>query len=145
MKLSTLNLAIAHALSHSQGLTPDELKDILEIHDQIVELGIVAEDYDIGVTITSTYSIANLLNSATYDVFGKLLKKFTSDRPTYSRIVKREYRDYCRSMFGELTDRQIDDAADFLLDLWKDNEENGYNNPDGSFNKELSNPAYLDE
>ena len=136
MKLSTLNLAITQALSHPQGLTPDEFKAILEIHDQIVELGTVAEDYDIGVTIASTYSIVNLLNVATYNVFGKLLKKFTPDRPTYSRVVKREYRDYCMSMFGELTNSQIDDAADFLLDLWRANEEEDYNNPDGSFNKE---------
>ena len=136
MKLSTLNLAITQALSHPQGLSNEELKAILEIQDQIVELGTVSEDYDIGVTIASTYSIANLLNSATYDVFRKLLKKFTPDRPMYSRAVKREYRNYCRRMFSELTDRQIDDAAAFLLDLWKANEEEGDNNPDGTFKED---------
>lgn len=136
MKLSTLNLAITQALSHPQGLSDEEFKAILEIHDQIVELETVAENYSIEVTIASTYSIVNLLNIATYDVFGKLLKKFTPDRPTYSRVVKRVYRNYCRSMFGELTDRQIDDAADFLLDLWKANEEEGDNNPDGTFKED---------
>lgn len=136
MKLSTINLAITQALSHPQGLSEEAFKAILEIHDQIVELGVVAEDYDIGVTIASTYSIANLLNSATYDVFGKLLKKFTPNRPTYNRLVKRVYRNYCRSMFGELTDRQIDDAAHFLLDLWTANEEEGCNNPDGTFKED---------
>lgn len=136
MKLSTLNLAITHALSHPDGLTPDESKDILAIKDQIVELRAVSDDDDIFVTIASTYSIGNLLNSATYDIFGGLLKKYEPECPQYSRRVKFEYRDYCRSMFGELTNSQIDDAAEFLLDLWRSNEEEGSNNPDGSFNKE---------
>ena len=145
MKLCTLNLAITHALSHPEGLTPDELKAILGIHDQIVELRAVSDDDDIFATIASTYSIVNLLNVATYDVFGRLLKKYEPDYPQYSRRVKFEYRDYCRSMFGELTNSQIDDAADFLLDLWRSNEEEGSNNPDGSFNKELGAAIYLDD
>ena len=145
MKLSTLNLAITHALSHPESLTPDELKAILEIHDQIVELRTFSDDDDIFVTIASTYSIVNLLNVATYDVFGRLLKTYEPGRPQYSRRVKFEYREYCRSMFGELTNSQIDDAAAFLLDLWCSDEEEGANNPDGSFNKELGAAIYLDE
>lgn len=136
MKLSTINLAITQALSRPDGLTSSQIESILEIHDQIVELGTVAEDCDIEVTIASTYSIVNLLNVATYDVFGKLLKKFTSNKLMYRGPVKQKYREYCRSMFGELTNRQIDDAADLLLDLWRENEEESSNNPDGSFNKE---------
>ena len=130
MKLSTINLAITYALSRPDGLTPSQIESILEIRDQIVELKLSTNNSDTDATIASNCTITDLLNVSTYDVVGKMFKTYKDKRSS-----KPLYKRYCQSHFPGLTDSQIDDAFEFLLNLWLENEEEGNNNIDGTYNK----------
>jgi hypothetical protein len=134
MKLSTLNRAIENAIIDPIGVnSTEDFHELLTIRDEITRLADVCEDgFKTNVTLTSWYTFSNLMNEATYDDFGRLRKEAGPN----NRILNRKYRDAVRfHVCEELTDTQIDDVADFLNDLWLDNEDNDCHNPDGTFKK----------
>jgi hypothetical protein len=73
-------------------------------------------------------SLSDLLISTTYDLYGRFRKtNGTVTLEQYTNIV------YKNCYLTELTPSCISFGFDILTDLWSDNEQFGYNNPDGSF------------
>ena len=135
MKLKTLERALAFLLADdSHPLTPDEFEDTLKARDEIIALANHCEDgLDTDCSIVSWYAFSNLMNVATYDDFGKIYKEHHNCK----RGVTKLYREACRDLIcEELTDGQIDGVADFLTDLWLDNESGGCHNSDGTFTED---------
>lgn len=130
MKLKTLETALNEAILNPIGVaSSEELQTYLKARDEIIALANVCDDgMDTDVTVTSWYTFSNLLNSVTYDDFGKVLKEYFGNK----RFVTRKYREICRNICEEITDEQADGVADFLKDLWSDNEAYGCHHPDGS-------------
>jgi hypothetical protein len=83
------------------------------------------------VYVVATPDILELLNEHTYDVFGKIIKEYSGMQALY------KYVDTVHSIpgFEYMSYDILSDAFDYLNDLWHDNEENGSNNPDGTFKK----------
>ena len=130
MKLSTLNRAIENAIIDPIGVnSTDDFHELLAIRDEITRLADVCEDgLETDITLTSWYAFSNLMNVATYDAFGKIRKANLNNQRAQIRLYRREVRNM---ICEELSDTQIDGVADFLSDLWDDNEENGSHTADG--------------
>lgn len=78
------------------------------------------------VQIITTNDALTLLNAATYDVYGKLAVKDSATFKAYATSV--------RNLFDvDLTNTVLHCGYDFINDLWRDNQEAGCNNPDGTF------------
>lgn len=132
MKLSTLNRAIENAIIDPIGVNSNEdFTKLLKARDEIIELSkICDEGMDADVTVLSWYALSNLMNVATYDFFGPIRKEYGKNERAQTRF----YRDAVHSnICEELTNAQIDGVADFLSDLWDDNEDNGSHNESGCF------------
>lgn len=132
MKLKTLELALSNAIIDPIGVNDTEdFNNYLKARDEIIELAKHCEDgLDTDCSIVSWYAFSNLMNVATYDDFGKIRKECKHNKRRETKL----YRETCRNLIcEELTDTQIDGVADFLRDLWDDNEENGSHAADGTF------------
>lgn len=128
-------------LSHCMNTIPEvKHADLVDAYNEIYEVAIKMKEYgdwDAHVTVIPTYTLVNLLNEATYDELGRYLKDVKTrfnKSPSYLD-VKHKYRDIVKSHMGlyDLTIRQIDEAGDFMTDLWNDNEATNSNLSDGSF------------
>lgn len=106
-------------------------RTLLKARDEIIALANQCEDgLDTDVSIVSWYAFSCLMNVATYNNFGPICKLHSMN----NRALKRGYRDAVRSnICEEFTDAQIDGVADFLSDLWHDNEASGAHLADGTF------------
>lgn len=131
MKLSTLNRAIENAIIDPTGAnSTKDFEELLAARDEITRLKDVCEDgIKTDVTVTSWYAFSNLMNVATYDLFGKIRKAHLNNSRVQTRLYRKEVHD---TICEELSDAQIDSAADFLADLWDDNEAYGSHKADGS-------------
>ena len=110
------------------------------IHDAIVETmsnkvkgDDLLENWYGAVYIVHAVDMLNILNILTYDTYGKLAKE-ANGKPKFI-----DYIDACRELYGleSLSIGALRAGFDFLSDLWRDNEEQGSNNPDGTFLRSL--------
>ena len=132
---------LLNILSRSINVTPEvKHEDLVNAYNEIYEVACKMKEYgdwDAAVTVIPTYTLVNLLNECTYDELGRYLKEIKTrfnKSPSYID-AKHKYRDIVSSHMGlyDLTIRQIDDAGDFMTDLWNDNESCNSNLSDGSF------------
>lgn len=79
------------------------------------------------VQIVTDLSVMDLLNISTYNNFGKQLKQNPNS-------TLDDYRQVCNNLFlNELSTTTLESGYYFIRDLWSDNEQDGNNNPDGTF------------
>lgn len=133
MKLTTLREALSHYICTAH-LDSNERLDVVET---IEELARVEERYtdssrcEDAVCVVTINDITQLLNIATYDIYGRLAVNRPSNHLSF--VV---YAEAVRSKLDvELTDTTLESGYFFIHDLWQDNEELGCNNADGTFNK----------
>lgn len=130
MQLKTLVEALNHIITNPPtDMTPDRLHVYLQARDELIELrNVCADGLETHVSVVSWYAFSCIMNCLTYDEFGRIRKANLRNERRQTKLYREACRDYCE----ELTDSQIDGVADFLRDLWDDNEENECNQPDGS-------------
>lgn len=78
--------------------------------------------------VLSTDALDDLLNLATYDLFGKRQKAYGDHRLPFDH-----YASECRKYIEGLTNEQLQLGYDIICDLWHENEADGAHNPDGTF------------
>lgn len=113
-----------------QGTERDEVFKGLKECYQVIGRYRDGEECKYAVNFINSYMLMDLLNMTTYDVYGRCQRMYRT-----ANFYDYAYR--CRhdaDLYG-LTDDQLLIAYDFIRDLWSDNERDGCNNPDGTFNK----------
>lgn len=84
------------------------------------------------VNFIASCTLMDLLNVATYDTYGYCKRNYKQNMSFGDYAYRcREFAD-----FAALTDSQLLVAYDFISDLWRDNEADGFNRADGSFNRD---------
>ena len=135
MKLATLTKAL-ECLAQSPDCSKEELQDV---YSSIRSLAAVADRYQSSkdwhdeVTVITAWTLDNVLNHMTYDIYGKR-KRIHGNEMQFMY-----YAADCRKQFDleELTDEQLRFGYDIIADLWADNEREGNNNVlDGTFAKD---------
>ena len=130
MKLELLTKALQHYVLSAECSESDRQ----HVFDAISECNQLSERFDSKkiwqdtIYIVSAESMSDLLNMATYDIYGKLAKVHGDELPFeyFAHAVRKEY-------LPELTNCSLELIFDILSDLWRDNEANGAHNPDGTF------------
>jgi len=113
-----------------------ELDELLELKSRMVKGIIGYDEWDLEVVAISTGSFIDIMNQATYDIYGKTYKGIDGYAPQTSKLsIKDAYFRHIRSWYPGMTDSSIEMAWEVISDLWGENESNGYNMPDGSYNK----------
>lgn len=74
-------------------------------------------------------TIIDVVNVSAYDIYGKLARQTDSNVPFSKFATEARYH----TCLEQLTDAQLEDGYYYLSDLWHDNEANGYNKPDGTY------------
>lgn len=140
MQLKTLVEALNHVIVNPPtDMTPDHLNVYLQARDELIELrNICTDGLDTHVSVVSWYAFSCIMNCLTYDEFGRIRKANLRNERRQTKL----YRETCRDCYcEELTDSQIDGVADFLRDLWDDNENNNCHNPDGTLLRSADKPS----
>ena len=122
---------IRKSLEHYLTVTTDE-NEIVEIKKHIDSCQSTFDHYenpdwwDNSVELVTVPSLTNMLNYLTYDDYGKLKKSTGSvSFEQYCNIVRTKYD-------LDLSPECLELGYDLIHDLWNDNEQFGYNNPDGT-------------
>ncbi len=107
-----------------------------QVFEALTECSEVAERYESRDTwrdvvyVVSSDALADLLNVATYDMFGELIKAHGDNMQFmyYTHAVRKKLN-------SELTNGALELGYGVLYDLWCDNEAYGRHNPDGTLNR----------
>ena len=130
MKLELLKTALEHYVL-SADCSEDNRKNVFEAIAECNELIERYESRDIWkdtVYLVSSESLSDLLNLATYDEYGKLARIHNGNVPfPYYADKVRKWQ------HTDLTNRSLELGYDIVSNLWHDNEEQGKNKPDGTF------------
>ena len=140
MKYNAIELAFKSALTNSD-LKVEDKNLIFKAYDELLETKHqfrLADLEYVNLSLITPYDLTNLLNSATYTQFGAVIKDMqkSAKDDTYRPDVYCIARKYHQSLidngeFESITYNHCLNAADFLTDLWFDNEEYGNNMPNG--------------
>lgn len=138
MKLELLTKALRH-----YALSADCTSDDRElVFDAIDECSAQAERYDSRdlwrdtVYLVSADSLDNLLNMATYDIYGVVAKRLKGQ--TEFHHYEHAVRQYG---LDDMTKSALMLGYDIISDLWRENEANGDHNVDGTFKRTNENDA----
>lgn len=131
MKLNVLKEALGYYVQSADCSTADRSEAIKAYNECLRQ----EERYDDcklwkdHVHVITTNSLLALLNTATYDIYGKLARIHGDEVPFgyYTDAVR-------KTLDIDLTNDALRTGFDFLHDLWRDNDAAGYNNEDGTFN-----------
>lgn len=133
MKLRILEDALKHYM-----LSADcNNEDRQEVESALTTCVAVAERYDDrelwqdSVQLITTNTLMDLLNTTTYDIYGKLA------RTNNGEVAFSEYAHAVRenTFLRPLTNGQLYCGYDFISDLWSANECTNNNNADGTFKR----------
>lgn len=138
MKYSTLRDALITA--HQLNPRPD----YLEAYDELLATGTLIERTeleDTQLSVITSYCLFNFLNETTYDDLGEIVKPLwdsSGEHIIRKAMVRHKYHTAVRRKhnFEYITNYQLDDAMETLIDLWVDN------NPD--YNDSLGRAKTLD-
>ena len=102
----------------------DQIRKLIADCDELVNRNVDETDSVLAVPV---FSLSDLLNIATYDTFGRMLKQNPDTTfEQYATAVR-------KLLLSDLTDSALELGYYFIRDLWNDNEHFGHNKPDGSF------------
>lgn len=131
MKLELLTKALR------QYITTCPSTEIEDVSKALIECSQTANVYDDRelwkdeCSIVPINTIIDVVNVCAYDDYGKLAKQ-TGNNVPFGQFASEARR---HTNLEQMTDAQLEDGYYYLTDLWRDNEANGYNNPDGTFRK----------
>lgn len=88
------------------------------------------DDYPV-IEFVSNMTLLDLCNLTMYDTFGELARRYNGNPPIYL------FARHVHEQLGlpSITYKQFEMAADFLSDLWHDNEADGANDESGKFKR----------
>jgi hypothetical protein len=133
MKLNLLKAALEHYVLSADCADADrsDVFDAIAECNELAERFIDRDSWQDCVYLVSASSLADMLNQTTYDDFGKLAKVHGNDVPFdyYAYNVRKWF-------MSDLTNRSLQLGYDIVHDLWADNENDGANNPDGTFRRD---------
>lgn len=148
MKLATIKQALSIAIA-SPDITSSDRQSLIEAYDEVqatfhrlnTPYAILQNDspLDIHCNLISWYDLSNLLNESTYNMFGRIVREELNKYPESAFQKSFAIEAYCREMtstasgYESLTNEQIIGVAEFLWDLWHDNEETGVHDRTGAF------------
>jgi hypothetical protein len=136
MKLNTLMNALEYYL---QSADCKANGDAIDTMAAIKHVAAVQERYDKespwreDIYIVTAWALDNLLNTSTYDIYGKLARQSAPHKVSFNHYARN-----CRTFLGldELTDDELRLGYDIISDLWSDNEYMGSHHIDGTFKHE---------
>lgn len=148
MKLRTIKQALELAIS-SPDIVPSDRQSLIEAYNEAqatfhplnTPYAILRNDgpLDAHCSIISWYDLSNFINESTYDMFGRIVREAIDKHPESEYQKSYAIETYCREMtalssgYESLTNEQIIGVAEFLWDLWHDNEESGVHDGTGAF------------
>lgn len=148
MKLRTIKQALELAIS-SPDLTQSDRQSLIDAYDEVqatfhrlnTPYTILRNDspLDNHCSIISWYDLSNLLNESTYNMFGRIVRETIDNHPGSEYQKAYAIEAYCKEMtatgsgYESLTVEQIIGIAEFLWDLWHDNEDSGVHDSTGAF------------
>lgn len=148
MKLRTIKQALELAIA-SPDVSPSDRQSLIDAYDEVqatfhrlnTPYAILHNDspLDAHCSIISWYDLSNLINESTYDMFGRIVREAINNHPDSAYQKSYAIETYCREMtalssgYESLTVEQIIGVAEFLWDLWHDNEDSGVHDSTGAF------------
>ena len=125
MEIRTLRNAVEF-YAQNGSCDSDELKQISQFIADCDELVNRDVDETDSVLAVPAFSLSGLLNLATYDILGRLLKQNPNTSfEQYAAAVREQ-------LLSDVTDSTLETGYYFIRDLWNDNEHYGNNKADGS-------------
>ena len=101
----------------------EQIRKLIADCDELVSRDVDETDSVLAVPV---FSLSDLLNLATYNILGKLLKQ--NPNTTFEQYAS-AVRD---QLLSDLTDSTLETGYYFIRDLWNDNEHFGNNKADGT-------------
>lgn len=148
MKLRTIKQALSIAIA-SPDIAPSDRQSLIEAYDEVqatfhrlnTPYAILHNDspLDIHCNLISWFDLSDLLNESTYDMFGRIVRETINKHPDSECHKAYAIEAYCREMtsisygYESLTNEQIIGVAEFLWDLWQNNEDAGVHDSTGAF------------
>ena len=148
MKLRTIKQALSIAIA-SPDITQSDRQSLIEAYDEVqttfhrlnTPYAILHNDspLDVHCNLISWFDLSNLLNESTYNTFGRIVRETIDNHPDSEYQKAYAIEAYCREMtsigsgYESLTVEQVIGVAEFLWDLWHDNEDSGVNDSTGAF------------
>ena len=127
MKYSELNTLLKD--TYLANATRDELKDLQEAFEA---RGEALSDFSVLVVPEAT--IHDMLNELTYDTYGRLRRDCKSFSAADIAACRIGYVEAVGHDYPGIPRASLLSMCDFLEDLWQSNEDESYNNPDGTYN-----------
>jgi hypothetical protein len=134
LKLDILQKALKYYAQSAECHDNGDLDDVFDAIEHVAAVydNALGDDYlNTSFEIIPTITLTDLLNIATYDDLGKLLKVHSIDDPNLFGRYIHNVKPYCDGC----TNEQLESGFEFICDLWSDNERAGSNNPDGTFKR----------
>lgn len=122
----------AMQLMIDNGIKVNEAQQVIDDIDYMKkQIGIDSWD---DCHILAESDVMNLLNRTTYDVYGRLYAA------NNGKVTFEQYAYKCRTYheWNCTSDTTLKVGYEFISDLYSDNEEKGFHNPDGTFNHDYS-------
>lgn len=148
MKLRTIKQAFELAIANPS-IPQSDRQSLIEAYNEVqatfhrlnTPYAILQNDspLDVDCNLISWFDLSNLLNESTYDMFGRIVRETLANHPESEYQKAYAIEAYCREMtsrsseYESLTVEQIIGVAEFLWDLWQDNEDSGVHDSTGAF------------
>ena len=136
MDITILKEALAYYITKDNISQQDRLEAIKGLDDLCALRESASKNNDDypGVEFVSNMTLLDLCNLTMYDTFGELARRYNGDPPVYL------FARHVHEQLGlpSITYKQFEMAADFLSDLWHDNEADGANDESGKFKRSTS-------
>lgn len=148
MKLRTIKQALSIAIA-SPDIPQSDRQSLIEAYDEVqttfhrlnTPYAILHNDspLDIHCNLISWFDLSSLINESTYNMFGRIVRETIDNHPDSEYQKAYAIETYCREMtsigsgYESLTNEQIIGVAEFLWDLWQDNEDTGVHDSTGAF------------
>lgn len=116
----------------------DELDELLELKTRMTrhyQKSAKNDDWDLEVAVVSAETLTDLMNEVSYDVYGKIYQGVDGYCRSHTTPIGEQYMDLMHKWYPGLTASSIKMAWEVISDQWGENELNGNNMPDGSYNK----------
>lgn len=111
-----------------------EIKSALEELQTTMDLwGDRADNYELEARLVPEESMAELININLYNMYGRMMRENRNLVEFDLFVCGCRGGSVYADGFEYLSDKALRGGYEFIRDLWQDNESNGSNNPDGTF------------
>lgn len=128
--VNIIKTALQYYLTSGDCNDTADLVNICRAIDELDELQARGVDGTDPIHFVPSSNMLGLLNYATYDDYGRLARLLGGN------VSFEQYAERVRTFdLVSLTDNSLETGYYFVRDLWRDNEQYGHNNPDGTFKR----------